>query len=121
MLGRYSPERLIGFARRLDPGLDARDFADAGRQLDQIDDEAFARYGLTGSDVAALRERFAAWPRTPEAAERQIQAAESAGRGQAAVARPARNRDEPGPASGLRPAAPERDADAGLEDPELGK
>ena len=45
MLERYSPAALIGFARRLDPGLTARDFADAGRQLDQIDDEAFARYG----------------------------------------------------------------------------
>lgn len=39
MLGRYSPAELIGFARRLDPGLGARDFADAGRQLDHIDDE----------------------------------------------------------------------------------
>lgn len=41
MLEHYSPAELIGFARRLDPGLTARDFADAGRQLDHIDDEAF--------------------------------------------------------------------------------
>jgi Nucleotidyl transferase AbiEii toxin, Type IV TA system len=55
MLERYSPATLISFARRLDPGLTARDFADAGRQLDQIDDDAFTRYGLTRRDVAALR------------------------------------------------------------------
>jgi hypothetical protein len=69
MLERYTPTELIGLARRLDPGLTARDFADAGRQLDRIDDEAFARYGLNAGDVAALRERFGAWPRTVEAAE----------------------------------------------------
>jgi hypothetical protein len=67
MLERYSPAELIGFARRLDPGLTARDFADAGRQLERIDDEAFSRYGLSTGDVAVLRERFAAWPRTAEA------------------------------------------------------
>jgi hypothetical protein len=31
-LERYSPAELIGFARRLDPGLEARDFAEAGQQ-----------------------------------------------------------------------------------------
>jgi Nucleotidyl transferase AbiEii toxin, Type IV TA system len=70
MLERYSPATLITFARRLDPGLTARDFADAGRQLDQIDDDAFTRYGLTRRDVAAMRAKFAAWPRTPDAAAR---------------------------------------------------
>lgn len=67
MLERYSPAELIGFARRLDPGLTARDFADAGRQLDDIDDEAFARYGFGPRDVATLRDRFADWPRPPAA------------------------------------------------------
>jgi hypothetical protein len=33
-LERYSPAQLIGFARRLDPGLTGRDFAGAGRRLD---------------------------------------------------------------------------------------
>ncbi len=75
MLERYSPAELIGFARRLDPGLTARDFADAGRQIDLIDDEAFARYGLTARDVATMRERFAAWPRTPQAAAAEPHAA----------------------------------------------
>lgn len=62
-LGRYTVAQLIGLARRLDPGLTERDFADAGRQLDRMPDGMFARYGLTPADVAALRERFAAWPR----------------------------------------------------------
>lgn len=68
MLGRYSPAQLIGFARRLDPGLTGRDFADAGRRLDQMPDQAFAAIGLSSRDVAAVRKRFAAWPRTAEAA-----------------------------------------------------
>jgi hypothetical protein len=62
-LGRYSVAQVIGFARRLDPGLEDRDFSDAGRRLDRMDDEAFARFGLGASDVAVLRARFAAWPR----------------------------------------------------------
>jgi hypothetical protein len=52
-----------GFAQRLDPGLTAEDFADAGRRLDRLEDGAFARYGLTPRDVTLLRERFTSWPR----------------------------------------------------------
>jgi Nucleotidyl transferase AbiEii toxin, Type IV TA system len=63
-LARYSVEQVIGFARRLDPGLEDRDFAEAGQRLDQMPDEAFTPFGLGSGDVAALRERFAAWPRT---------------------------------------------------------
>jgi hypothetical protein len=64
-LGRgYTVEQLIGLARDLDPGLTAEDFADAGSRLDHLDDEAFARYRLSPQDVAQIRERFAAWPRT---------------------------------------------------------
>jgi len=63
-LGRYTMAQLIGLARRLDPGLTKRDFADAGRQLDRMPDQMFARYGLTPADVAALRERFKPWPRS---------------------------------------------------------
>jgi hypothetical protein len=62
-LARYSADQVIGFARRLDPGLDDRDFSDAGRRLDQMDDRAFARFGFGPRDVAELRARFAAWPR----------------------------------------------------------
>jgi Nucleotidyl transferase AbiEii toxin, Type IV TA system len=63
-LARYSIDEMIGFARRLDPGLTGRDFADAGRRLDQWGDGVFVPFGLSKKDVAALRERFAAWPRT---------------------------------------------------------
>jgi Nucleotidyl transferase AbiEii toxin, Type IV TA system len=63
-LGRgYTVERLIGLARALDPGLTAEDFADAGRRLDHLDDEAFERYNLGPREVDRIRERFAAWPR----------------------------------------------------------
>ena len=62
-LERYSPAQLIGFARRLDPGLSGRDFADAARRLDQMDDEVFASVGLGAADVTWLRQRFADWPR----------------------------------------------------------
>jgi hypothetical protein len=63
-LERYTVAELIGLARRLDPGLTGQDFADAARRLDQVDDGWFASLGLAPADVAALRERFAAWPRS---------------------------------------------------------
>jgi hypothetical protein len=37
-LDRYTVAELIGFARRLDPGLTGEDFADAGQRLDRLDD-----------------------------------------------------------------------------------
>jgi len=63
-LARYSVHQVIGFARRLDPGLEDRDFSDAGRRLDRMDDAAFARFGLGPRDVAELRARFVPWPRS---------------------------------------------------------
>jgi nucleotidyltransferase AbiEii toxin of type IV toxin-antitoxin system len=63
-LERYTVAELIDFARRLDPGLTYQDFADAARRLDKVDDGWFASLELTGPDIAALRERFAAWPRS---------------------------------------------------------
>jgi hypothetical protein len=62
-LERYSIEEMIGFARRLDPGLTDRDFADAGQRLDQWGDGVFRHFGLGPQGVARLRKRFAAWPR----------------------------------------------------------
>ncbi len=62
-MGHYSMEQMIGFARRLDPGLTDRDFADAVQRLDQWGDGVFAPFGLGPADVAELRARFVAWPR----------------------------------------------------------
>jgi len=62
-LEHYTAGQLITFARRLDPGLADRDFADAGRHLDQMPDRLFARYGLSPADVSGLRDRFRDWPR----------------------------------------------------------
>lgn len=62
-LERFSVDQVIAFARRLDPGLVDRDFSEAGRRLDRMDDGAFARFRLGPRDVAVLRERFAPWPR----------------------------------------------------------
>jgi hypothetical protein len=63
-LQHYTVDQLISFAKRLDPGLESRDFADAARQLDRMPDGVFSRYGLGPQEVARLREQFAAWPRT---------------------------------------------------------
>ena len=61
-LERYTVEQIIGFARRLDPGLTDRDFAEAAERLDQWGDGVFASFGLGPRDIAELRARFAAWP-----------------------------------------------------------
>jgi hypothetical protein len=63
-LERYTAEQIIGFARRLDPGLTDRDFAEAAERLDQWGDGVFASFGLGPDEIAELRKRFAAWPRT---------------------------------------------------------
>jgi Nucleotidyl transferase AbiEii toxin, Type IV TA system len=62
-LERYTREQIVGFARRLDPGLTDRDFAEAAERLDQWGDGVFASFGLSPEEVAELRKRFAAWPR----------------------------------------------------------
>ena len=51
-LERYSPAQLIGFARRLDPGLTDQDFADAGRRLDELNDRRFTAFGLSPQEIA---------------------------------------------------------------------
>lgn len=62
-LEHYTVDQLIGFARRLDPGLSDDEFADVGRRLDQVDDGWFASLGLSPQGLAKLRARFATWPR----------------------------------------------------------
>jgi nucleotidyltransferase AbiEii toxin of type IV toxin-antitoxin system len=63
VLGHYTIDQVIGFARRLDPGLTDRDFADAGQRLDQWGDGVFRPFGLGPREVVSLRKRFASWPR----------------------------------------------------------
>ena len=62
-LKQYSIDQVISLARRLDPGLDDRDFADAARRLDRWGDSIFAPFGLSAADIAALRAAFRDWPR----------------------------------------------------------
>jgi hypothetical protein len=62
-LEHYSVQDAIRLARRLDPGLEDRDFADAGRRLDRWGDAVFAPFGLSAADIAALRDAFRDWPR----------------------------------------------------------
>jgi hypothetical protein len=62
-LSRYTVTEVISFARRLDPGLENRDFADAGTRLDQWGDHVFAAFALTPADITQLRRQFIHWPR----------------------------------------------------------
>ena len=107
-LQHYIPEQLISFARRLDPGLDDRDFADAGQRLDQLPDDAFTAFGLTRQAVTTLRERFTDWPRTAQASQPQQDAHKQRTTGE-------RNtlKLEPPPDAELQPRREEREADHG--------
>ncbi|WP_067499933.1 nucleotidyl transferase AbiEii/AbiGii toxin family protein [Actinoplanes sp. TFC3] len=62
-LERYPLARVLELAHALDDTLEEQDIADAGRYLDRLDDARFAVYGLSGEDVARLRERLSGWPR----------------------------------------------------------
>jgi hypothetical protein len=77
MLDHYSPAQLLGFARRVDPGLTGPDYAAAGQQLDRWGDDVFAAAGLSPQDITTLRERFADWPRDARQAERAGKEAEA--------------------------------------------
>ncbi len=59
--GRYTAQRLIELAAAADPGFDLAMFVSALGALPQITDAAFAEYGISAADIAALRRRFAAW------------------------------------------------------------
>ena len=62
-LDRYTVNQLISLAKRMDPGLEDRDFADAGRRLDRMPDGVFRRYVDGVEDITRMRERFTDWPR----------------------------------------------------------
>jgi hypothetical protein len=59
--GLYTTERLLELALAADPGFDLEMFASALGALSQITDAAFAEYGTSADDIAALRRRFADW------------------------------------------------------------
>lgn len=63
VLVRWTPDELIGMARRLDPGLREDDFRAAARYLDRMSDAEFAQLGLAPPAIARLRMRFVLWPR----------------------------------------------------------
>jgi hypothetical protein len=70
----YTPGQLIAFAQRLDPGLTAQEFADAGSQLNQFPDRQFNAAGFTPQQITQMREQFTVWPRDAEAVDRELQA-----------------------------------------------
>jgi Nucleotidyl transferase AbiEii toxin, Type IV TA system len=119
-LDRYSPAELIGFARRLDPGLTGEDFAYAGLELDQMDDRAFAEIRLSQDQVTTLRERFAAWPRHARTASQEPQPGNPARHEHpSAAGRPESGVDDPHPAGGRQHQhGQEPAAQAAWEDPE---
>ena len=59
--GRYDRSMLLQLARRSDITFDRSVFADALAQAQSLDADEFARYGLAGEDLDALRQRFALW------------------------------------------------------------
>jgi hypothetical protein len=64
LLGRWSAAELAVFARRIAPALTDDDLAAAGRKLDSWPDSIFSwPEPVSPADVAALRRRFAGWPR----------------------------------------------------------
>jgi Nucleotidyl transferase AbiEii toxin, Type IV TA system len=70
----YTPGQLIAFARRVDPGLSSREFAEAGRQLGQLPDQQFTEAGFTPRQVTQMREQFTIWPRDAETVDRELDA-----------------------------------------------
>jgi hypothetical protein len=59
--GRYDRESLLRLAERAELGFDRRVFADALGQVQLLDPDDFADYGVAGQNLDDLRNRFAAW------------------------------------------------------------
>lgn len=62
-LADRTPGQLLTAARRVDPALEPEDVAAAAHRLDRTPDRAFLPYGVDAAGVAAIRTRFATWPR----------------------------------------------------------
>lgn len=59
--GRYDEVALIKLAERADVTFDRRVFADALGQVEVLDPDDFAVYGIAGQQLDDLRKRFADW------------------------------------------------------------
>jgi hypothetical protein len=59
--GRYDRETLLRLAERAELAFDRGVFAVALGEVQGLDDDDFAEYGVTGQNLADLRKRFAAW------------------------------------------------------------
>jgi nucleotidyltransferase AbiEii toxin of type IV toxin-antitoxin system len=59
--GRYTRERLLEIAVEHNPGFDRPLFAETLSYLRRIRDRDFTPYGVTESQIAAMRKRFAEW------------------------------------------------------------
>ncbi|HEY7225467.1 MAG TPA: nucleotidyl transferase AbiEii/AbiGii toxin family protein [Micromonosporaceae bacterium] len=59
--GRYDTATLLQLAERADITFDRSRFADALGQVELLDDDDFAQYGLVGAELDELRRRFVAW------------------------------------------------------------
>ncbi len=59
--GRYDRETLLRLAERAEIGFDRRVFAEALGQIENLDRDDFAEYGILGASLDGLRDRFAAW------------------------------------------------------------
>jgi hypothetical protein len=62
-LDHYDLPELLELARQVDPALDPDDVRAAGRYLDRVPDQRFARYGLDAGQIRGVRRRLAHWPR----------------------------------------------------------
>jgi hypothetical protein len=61
--GRYTHEALLRLAERADGGFDRRMFAGALAQVELLDPDDFAPYGINGPTLDALRAAFTTWRR----------------------------------------------------------
>jgi Nucleotidyl transferase AbiEii toxin, Type IV TA system len=59
--GRYDRDTLLHLAERADLGFDRRVFAEALGQVQNLDPDDFAEYGIAGPPLDDLRHRFEAW------------------------------------------------------------
>jgi hypothetical protein len=59
--GRYDRETMLRLAERAELGFDRRVFAEALGQVQALDPDDFAQYGVAGQNLDDLRNRFDAW------------------------------------------------------------